>query len=380
MCEKLKTENTLHVFAMPTGDEAVGILAKALASCQRDLADRDAEISRLQAAITKGAQSAEWHHRRIADRDTLIADLRSDLEKAGTAHASDHIELVARREECAKLQGLLDQMTRWRDLASSDNDTLGRKLDNMTSNYAHQRDESTRLAEELRLMTADRDGWKETGRTEQQNKIKARNQRDEETKARQRVQIELDKANVELQGLHDGTMAASLHHAEQRLAEKSGECRAMADELRKVRGALEGERGVSSRMAAEIDRLRDHSTMQAETLGGYLTEIESLKGALDKEIARVAELQEHGTDQYQEILSLRHDVAERAQREGRVAAMLSAAPECHCDDLQEQLANLHRSGKALIDSLDGSPMPYGLVAFIQSHTRAGDALEEINSL
>lgn len=299
------------------------------AALMRDIADRDAEISRLQAAITKGAQSAEWHHRRIADRDTLIADLRSDLEKAGAAHASDHIELVARREECAKLQGLLDQMTRWRDLASSDNDTLGRKLDNMTSNYAHQRDESARLAEELRLMTADRDGWKETGRTEQQNKIKARNQRDEETKARQRVQIQLDQATARIAQLEAAPCdrPVALFHAEQRLSEEIGKSRALGEELRKVRQALEAERGIVSRM------------------GGELTEA---KQALAPFLAA-----------------------------GGVVAVSVEVKACPCEPLQEHLANLHRTGAVILkqqQTLSGA-----MVAFIQAHTRAGDVLEGIEN-
>lgn len=188
---------------------------------------------------------------------------------------------------------------------------------------------------------------------------------------------ECEKLSAEVSDLRrvNAVLVESRDRAQAELASKRGECELLDVE---VEVALESLR----LMTADRDEWKAACKVQqqAETLGGYLTEIESLKGALDKEIARVAELQDHGADQYQEILSLRHDVAERAQREGRLAAMLSAAPECHCDDLQEQLANLHRSGKALIDSLDGSPMPYGLVAFIQSHTRAGDALEEINSL
>lgn len=347
MCESIKTEKTLHVFAMPTGEESIDILAKALASCQRDLADRDAEIATLKRArdnqadtITKcqardkrqleriatleRSNQARWE--RIQEVERLADSRLEQLQAREAAHTSDHLELVARREECEKLGAEVSDLRRV-------NAVLVESRDRAQAELASKRGECELLdvevevaLESLRLMTADRDEWRQVAennrvacRIEQQGKIAARDQRDQEALARQRAQIELDT-------------------------------------------------------------LRNHSTQQAETLGGYLTEIESLKGALDKEIARVAELQEHGADQYQEILSLRHDVAERAQREGRVAAMLSAAPECHCDDLQEQLANLHRSGKALIDSLDGSPMPYGLVAFIQSHTRAGDALEEINSL
>lgn len=338
-----------------------------IAAHQRDLADRDAEIASLKRArdhqaetITKYQDQGKHQIERIATLERSnqarweriqeverLADSRLEqLQAREAAHTSDHLELVARREECERQE---------RTIIGLNNDVVN-------------------LREYAESQKADRDHWKDTAQKIQQRLHEKRDECDNETKARQRVQIELNKAQ---DIILNSSCAGSLHHAEQRLAERSGECRALGDELRKVRGALEGERGVSSRMAAEIDRLRAHSTMQAETLGGYLTEIESLKVALDKEIARVAELQEHGTDQYQEILSLRHDVAERAQREGRVAAMLSAAPECHCDDLQEQLANLHRSGKALIDSLDGSPMPYGLVAFIQSHTRAGDALEEL---
>lgn len=61
--------------------------AAALAACQRDLADRDAtlsaralEISKLSAAIGKGAEIQEFQRSRIADRDTLIADLRAEAE------------------------------------------------------------------------------------------------------------------------------------------------------------------------------------------------------------------------------------------------------------------------------------------------------------
>lgn len=307
-----------------------GRLTVSLSALQRDMADRDAEISRLRAAIEKGAKEAEWHHRRIADRDTLIADLRSDLEKAGTAHASDHIELVARREECAKLQGLLDQMTRWRDQAASSNDDLERRLINMTNNYGHQRDESTRLAEELRLMTADRDGWKETGRTEQQNKIKARDQRDEEAKARQRVQIQLDQATARIAELEAAPCdrPVALFHAEQRLSEEIGKSRALGDELRKVRQALEAERGIVSRM------------------GGELLEA---KQALAPFLAA-----------------------------GGVVAVSVEVKACSCDDLQEQLANLHRSGKALVDRRI-EHCTREAVTFIEALTRAGDCLEELAS-
>lgn len=217
------------------------------------------------------------------ERDTM----RQAMEKQGTAHASDCIELVARRAECEKLDTVTNNQTR--EIISLNNEVV-------------------KLSRELERITIDRDGWMDAARDEQKKKIAARDQRDEEAKARQRVQIELDKATAIIsKGVHV---------------------------------TLIGDR------AEEVADLR----------------------------ATVYRLQEYGADRDQEIARLRHEVASGMEREGRVAAMLNDAPECHCDELKERLDLLVKAARA---SLPGSLNAYSL-ALVAELTRSGDLLDSIN--
>lgn len=85
-------------------------------------------IAELKACCTDRWKQIKRLERKVSGGDALISELRDGLDRRGTAHASDRIELEARREECAKLD---------------------RKLINMTNNYGHQRD----LAEKLGTVT-----------------------------------------------------------------------------------------------------------------------------------------------------------------------------------------------------------------------------------
>lgn len=102
-------------------------------------------IAELEACCTDRWEQIQRLERKVSGGDALISELRDGLDRRGTAHASDRIELEARREECEKLKALLAQMTRWRDTAAEQCDKLDRKLINMTENYGFQRDRAAKL-------------------------------------------------------------------------------------------------------------------------------------------------------------------------------------------------------------------------------------------
>lgn len=219
-----------------------------------------------------------------AERDNLARD----LEARNTAHASDHIELEARREECEKLNTVTDNQTR--EIIGLNNEvvTLRRQLADMTADRDDQidaRDNFERVANE----------WMQQAQQERMAKIATRDQRDQEALARQRVQIELNKA---------------------------------ADRIATLEAA-------HSRTGSELSLTRD---------------------------------------QLQDARRQLNDQAADLGRVDRVEELLANAPMCHCDDLQEQLANLHRAGKSV---LLGMTMNSKAVTFIEALTRAGDRLEEL---
>lgn len=224
-----------------------------------------------------------------AERDNLTRD----LEARKTAHASDSIELMARREECERLRVLLAEMTTDRNA------------------QVEARDDFQEVVNE----------WMQQAQQERLAKIATRDQRDEETKARQRVQIELDKANA-------------------KITELSGPA-----ELR-----------LDLKVAREQLKVAEHQ------IGQLQTHAEQLTRDRDRALELAGDLRRE-----QRTMT----TADYGMTDG---IPVMGAAVCHCDDLQERLANLHRAGK---DVLLGMTMNGKAVTFIEALTRAGDCLEEL---
>lgn len=253
--------------------------------------------------------------------------MRQAMEKQGTAHASDCIELVAQRERAEKLDTVTDNQTR--------------KIISLNN-------ELTKVRRDLEQITIDRDGWMAAARSEQQKKIATRDQRDQEALARQRVQIELDKATAIIsKGVHVTLIGDR--------AEEVADLRATVYRLQEY-GADRDQ---------EIARLRHEH--------GETWKIQ--QGKLDNALANYAFKRDEAERLEAEVVSLRRQLNDQASDLAPVIGV-SGVAACACDDLRDQLATLHRTGKAML-KYELKMIP-AMLPFVESLTRAGDLLDSIN--
>lgn len=255
--------------------------AAALAACQRDLADRDAALGVATTSANEWKALADERAGAMADMRTEVASLKTDLNKmrgyrdAGlrdvarlndrvielerlaasrleqleareAAHTSDHIELVARRDECVKLN---DRVVELEGQLAEQGERLGDVSELAASRLEEIGGLFKELTEQRNLVSC----FQKAAQGQQQEKIAMRDQRD----LARRCCDEKDRELVELR----------------RIVANSNDATALVDasrEIERLEAVIDGLTGERGRLSSELVDLRRQLDDKAADLGSGL--------------------------------------------------------------------------------------------------------------